>query len=388
MPNSDECDVIILGAGLAGTLIAARIAEVQPHIEFIILDSQEQLGGIQTWSFHDGDLSSQQHQWVAPFLTRTWPRHEVRFPDFERILPSAYHSIASADFYRHMVPRLGNRLRLNTKVTAVEPHRVTTSTGAVFKGKLIIDSRGLGAHDFTGRAGFQKFLGWDVTLKSPHGLEHAVLMDASLPQSQGFRFCYLLPWSTHRILVEDTSYSLNSNLDIHGLQNDLKNYIAHKNWEIESIDRQEQGVLPIPLTTDFYETTVDSEVIRLGTRGGLFHFTTGYSFSDAVKVAFLLGSTVDLTSKNTRTVIEKYKEQRSFQRGFYLFLNRVLFQAAAPDECLAIFSRFYKQNPDFIRRFYAGKTTTFDKIRLFSGKPPIAAKKILKIIGQAESTPL
>ena len=49
----------------------------------------------------------------------------------------------------------------------------------------------------------------------------------------------------------------------------------------------------------------------------------------------------------------------------------MLFQAAEPEERWRIFARFYRLPEPLIERFYAGRSTVFDKLRVLTGKPPV-----------------
>ena len=57
------------------------------------------------------------------------------------------------------------------------------------------------------RLGYQKFLGQVLEFERPIDLAHPILMDASVAQEDGFRFVYVLPFTEHSALVEDTYYS-------------------------------------------------------------------------------------------------------------------------------------------------------------------------------------
>jgi lycopene beta-cyclase len=52
-------------------------------------------------------------------------------------------------------------------------------------------------------------------------------------------------------------------------------------------------------------------------------------------------------------------------------LDKMLFQAADPDQRYRVLERFYRLAPNLIRRFYAGQSTWADKLRIVSGKPPV-----------------
>jgi lycopene beta-cyclase len=52
-------------------------------------------------------------------------------------------------------------------------------------------------------------------------------------------------------------------------------------------------------------------------------------------------------------------------------LDTMLFKAAEPDERYKILERFYRLDPRLIGRFYAGRSTMLDKVRVLTGKPPV-----------------
>ena len=79
-------DVVLVGGGLANSLIAWRLRALRPDVELLILERGERLGGQHTWSFHEGDLTLEQHRWLAPLVEHGWGHQEVRFPSLARRL--------------------------------------------------------------------------------------------------------------------------------------------------------------------------------------------------------------------------------------------------------------------------------------------------------------
>jgi lycopene beta-cyclase len=118
---------------------------------------------------------------------------------------------------------------------------------------------------------------------------------------------------------------------------------------------------------------------RIGLRGGFFHPTTGYSLPDAVRIATLIARQADFAALPALLRAEARRLWR--KRGFYRLLDRMLFRAAAPAERYRILQHFYRLDPRLIERFYAARSTVFDTMRIFSGRPPVpigAAMKALK----------
>ena len=129
LQNRVNCDILILGGGLAGSLAAWRLAAVGRWRHFCVIEAGATLGGVHTWSFHDTDLSDAVRQWLQPLVVARWPGHEVRFPNGVRALSGAYASITSDRLHAIVSPELGDRLRLNSRVATVTRESVTLTTG-------------------------------------------------------------------------------------------------------------------------------------------------------------------------------------------------------------------------------------------------------------------
>jgi lycopene beta-cyclase len=218
--------------------------------------------------------------------------------------------------------------------------------------------------------GWQKFVG--IEFSGDHGqADCATIMDANVPQIDGYRFIYTLPLAQDRVLVEDTYYSDNPGLDVAAVAARARAAAVARGITGDEV-RCEQGVLPITIGGDpevFWPKA--DPVARLGLRGGFFHATTGYSFPQAVAMALELAERADLSAP----ALAQWSRQRFIDHwrrsGFYRMLNRMMFGAAAPAERYRIFARFYGLPAPLIARFYSGELTLMDKARLVSGRPPV-----------------
>ncbi len=208
-------------------------------------------------------------------------------------------------------------------------------------------------------------------------------MDATCPQLEGYRFFYLLPWDQTRLLVEETYYSDTPDLNDERISRSIRSYIERRDWTIKSIDREERGVLPIPLTSENIKTSVSGEAVPIGMRAGFFHSTTGYTVADTVRFAEYLAKATDpksteLTTQGARDGLARFRRPWLSRQRFYRLLNRLLFQASEPSLRYVVFQRFYELSDDLIQRFYAGRTTWTDRLRILSGKPPVPVSEALK----------
>ena len=75
------------------------------------------------------------------------------------------------------------------------------------------------------------------------------------------------------------------------------------------------------------------------------------------------------------------RAQRHWQATrFYRSLGRMLFDAAEPEERYRVFERFYRLREPLIERFYAGNSSTADKLRILSGKPPVSVLAAIRAL--------
>jgi lycopene beta-cyclase len=222
------------------------------------------------------------------------------------------------------------------------------------------------------QGGWQKFTGQMLTLKEPHGLDRPIVMDARVEQIDGYRFVYCLPFSPLEVFVEDTYYSDTPDLDLPELRTRIAEYAVTQNWHIDSVSREETGVLPVIAAGDFEAFWQSGEgLARFGARAALIHPLTSYSLPVAVRVAKQIGQMTDLSGAALAKA--SYELARTHWRdgGFYRMLTRMLFSAAAPDRRHRILERFYRLPEGLIERFYAGRSSSFDAVRILAGKPPV-----------------
>jgi lycopene beta-cyclase len=374
-------DVVLVGGGLANSLIAHRLRALRPATEVLLLERDERLGGRHTWSFHADDLTPEQHAWVAPLVARSWPRQEVRFPAYSRRLESAYFSITSESLRGVVQRSIGRGVRTGVQVTALREAGVTLGDGTSIAAGAVVDGRG-----DPGRAhlelGFQKFLGQTLALEAPHGLEGPVLMDATVPQADGFRFLYTLPLGERRLLVEDTRYSDTPGFDRDALRAAIAAYASSQGWWMAGVEGEEEGSLPIVLDGDI-EAFWDSGppgVARSGMRAALFHPTTGYSLPEAVRLADAITASPDLRGP-ALYALTRARSREAWRRGrFFRLLNRMLYRAAKPEERYRVLEHFYRLPEPLVGRFYAGRPTWRDKIRVLSGRPPVPVGRALRAL--------
>lgn len=368
-----DFDLILAGGGLANGLIALRLAELRPELRVAIVEAGATIGGNHTWSSFAGDLTAEQRRWTAPLFAHRWDSYEVRFPAHSRRLEAGYGS-ATSDLLAEAVGKAlpPQHILTGTPIVAITPTSVTLADQRTLTAAAVIDGRGQGPSPHLDLR-WQKFLGQEVELEAPHGLDGPIIMDATVPQIDGYRFVYMLPFTPTRVLIEDTYYADGPELSPDAIRRHIADYAASKGWRIASVVREEEGILPIALGGDiaaFLADGVDG-VARVGLHAGLFHPTTGYSFPDAVRTADLVAGLPSLDAASVHAALSRYARRAWAGRRLYRMLDRMLFLAARGEERFPILQRFYRLDAGLIGRFYASRSHLGDWARILTGKPPI-----------------
>lgn len=364
-------DYALVGGGLQNGLLALALTARQPGARIALLERSGSIGGNHTWSFHAGDLPEGAHAWIEPAVAARWSSYEVAFPGMRRVLSEPYASVSStrlAEKVSEALDRPGCTLALGTKVETVEAQRVVgrSPDGSPIEvtAEVVIDARGPDRYP-SSDCGWQKFVGQELVLARPHGLERPVMMDATLPQRDGFRFMYVLPLAPDRVLVEDTYFSDSSHLDVAALRAEVAAYVEARGWQTVEVAREESGVLPMPWKL---RAPVARPPLVGGYAGGWFHPVTGYSFPIAARLADLIASLPP--GRLFGPELAAFTAAHTRQLGFARSLSFMLFRWFPPAERHHVLARFYRLPPASIRRFYALQMTVGDRARIFAGRPP------------------
>ncbi len=377
----DKCDIAIVGGGLAGGLAALAFAARRPDLDVRLIEPGP-IGGNHIWSFFDSDIAKKDRWLVAPLVRHHWPRYAVRFPSYARRLRMGYKSITGEALAEAVAAALPEGHIIADRAKHVAPDHLLLARGGRLSAKHVIDARGAGK--FPGLdCGWQKFVGQALTIRGGHGIEHPVVMDATVEQLDGYRFVYLLPFDADTLFVEDTYYSDDADLDAGAVRGQIAAYAAAQGWEVTATTREESGVLPVVVAGDFDRLWPASDrTARIGVRAGLFHATTGYSLPDAVRTASALpalADRADLPAVLRDRAAAAWRRQR-----YYRMLGAMLFRAADPRARHRVFERFYRLPAGLIARFYAGRSTMADRLRLLVGKPPVPVGRALAALAKRD----
>ena len=358
-------DYVIVGGGLAGGLIALAVRQVQPAATITIVERDNRPGGNHTWAFHSADVPAAAECFVRPLIHAAWPGYTVRFPGYERRVSSRYAAV-SVERFAEVLDSSGCELLTNTHADTLGRNTVELSDGKTIAARCVIDARGPTA-DATRTAGYQKFVGLEVELESPWPQALPTVMDATVPQDDGYRFVYTLPFTPTRVLVEETHFADTPDLDRVKLRSRIHEHLRGNGVSSWRVLREESGVLPMPWSGG--DIRVDPAApLTVGYAGGWFQPATGYSFPLAVRLALAVAN---VGPESAHLAAAAYARRLAPRQRFSRFLNRLLFTLVTPDQRWQVFRRLYRSLPDAVlARFYACEFGAIDAGRLLLGWPP------------------
>ncbi|HEY3500079.1 MAG TPA: lycopene beta-cyclase CrtY [Polyangiaceae bacterium] len=381
-------DYLLVGGGLQNALIASALAHHRPEARVGIVEAADRLGGNHVWCFHALDVQEAAGPFVEPLVVRRWPNYRVRFPAYERTVADPYSAVTSDAVHAHLsyLASAGRlELLLGNSARCVEPGRVELASGEVLRAPVVIDARGPDRFAHHPALGYQKFVGLELDVTPDSAPVEPLLMDATVEQSDGLRFFYVLPLAPTRVLVEDTYFSDGPELDTAAIEAEILRYASRTGLVVRGVARKERGVLPLPARAPVVVEHV-AGLVRAGYQGGWFHPTTGYSFPLAVRVATIVATASG--DELPRTLAALARRTASQQR-FAALLNRMLFRAFAPERRRATFERFYRLPAETVRRFYALSLTGADRARIVCGRPPpgISARGLFSALASTGAIP-
>jgi len=380
-PHSSAADVrydlVLVGGGLQNGLIALACLARDPGLRIALVERAERPGGNHTWALHAGDVPSAARAFVEPLIEQRYDAYDVRFPTLWRTLHAPYAVITSARFAHVLTEAFarsaGGELWLGQAATTIAADHVQLQDGTRLRAPLVIEARGpvaappeVGARPArVNGIGYQKFLGLELELHDDHGLSRPILMDATVEQSDGFRFFYVLPFGPRRVLIEDTCFSRSPELDRAAARDAVLRY-AQTLGSVARTVREESGVLPMPWTER--PAPALRSPLTAGYQGGFFHPATGYSFPVAVRLACLIAELGP--SRALGAELADFVREHRRQARFARHLNQLLFTCFAPDAMWNVFERFYGLPAELIERFYALSLGPVDRARILIGRPP------------------
>ena len=401
-----QADIAILGGGLAGGLIALALARWRKDVSVLLIDEAAQFGvgrfgGNQVWPFLGSDVSQAGRALLTPLVVAGWRGYAVCFPDLSRDLPTAVYAVTSdrldAVLHRALAPAA---VLTGARALACSAQAATLVDGTRIEARAVIDARGLRSTT-TLCGGWQRYLGRRLKLEQPHALARPILHDGRVHQIDGLRFVTCLPLAADEVFVEDICFGQSPTVPGATLAARIDDYVRAQGWRVAEVLGEEHGVRPVVADGDFdaFWRANGGETARAGMRGGLFHPLTGSTLAEAVRYALAVTRQVPAdVAKLDGAALARFSQswaRRHWQRGkFARRMAAMIFAAPGPDRRTKVFEAFYRLDHALIERMHAGKSTTTDLARLFTGRHPLPLGRALGVltglgnVGQTGAQPI
>ncbi len=365
-------DVLILGAGCAGTSLAHYLEDFGYAGKVVLLDSRTKFDREQRWCSW-AKLPAP----LAPLARKSWQNWTVGDERTSTTRTSenfSYQQIYAPDFFRHFHTRWRNletpvELHLGAKAGRVEEKRdfvEVETNGETWRANLVFDARHRGGANFVNAENTngvylrQTFLGWKVEFsRDVFDDQTATLMDFRTAQTDGVNFIYVLPYSDREALVESTSFNVKPTIWGSHL-NAVTKYIGENFGEDYDIKAEESGELP--MTTARLPAKSSERLFSIGIAGGAARPSSGYAFHRIQRQ----------TSDIARAIIEAREIPQTFAPRKYDFFDAVFLEAlvhhpaAAADCFLRMFERVA---PDSLIRFLSDESSYSDDLAVINALP-------------------
>lgn len=362
-------DYIIAGTGCAGLSLAVHMIHAGEFSKkkILLVDEAVKNRNDRTWCFWEEGSNL-----FEPVIFRQWEKLWFYSGEFSKELllkPYAYKMIRGIDFYEYCLEQIKQHANFSFLQGKVESVFSEEQTGIVFNGEKIFGDYVFNSILFQ-KPVLQKnqhwllqhFKGWVIqTEETSFNNGVATLMDFRISQKHGTAFCYVLPFSEKKALIEYTLFTP-ALLQPEEYDNELKTYLEEtlniKNYEIADT---EFGIIPM---TNYPFPLQQNNIINIGTAGGQTKGSSGYTFYFIQKHSKAIVDSLVNTGK-------PFVQKPSFRFHFYdSVLLHILQHNTLPGK--QIFTTLFKKNhPANVLSFLNNESNLAEELKIISSLPTL-----------------
>lgn len=390
-----KVDIVILGAGLAGTSLAHHLEQLGFRGTIALLDNRADFSREQRWcTWSDvpaSMLSTVSHRWnawqvrdekhVAHCASDEYSYQEIYAPHFFQSIHSGWRDGGQIEIH----------LSQNIESVRETDDEMTVETDSCrWRAAQVFDSRFHSELDDAQSAPTQTphiflaqtFVGRVVEFeRDVFDASCATLMDFRVPQllPDGVSFAYVLPYNSRRALIETTTFSPQATpRKIHNAM--LNAYIvAHFGGAHRTISH-ESGFVPMTTApasaTSSTRCSTQSRWTRIGVAGGQARASSGYAFGRIQRATLdmarqIVGCGIDRDDENSLT---KTAVRSSITPAKYRVLDEIFLEAlsVSPQFAGECFVRLFKNVPTgSLVRFLDDRSSLLDDARLICALPKL-----------------
>jgi lycopene beta-cyclase len=289
-------DLVILGAGCAGTSVTRELIERDYPGRILLLDERTRFNTPQRWCYWSDNTQPERSEWSSKpqIVTGEWSSYHYRTDNnfVQKNLQNwTYRHVWAPEYfhYHHSLFDKSTQITFAPGVAVASvsnrmqgQFQVVTEHGIVQTGQ-IIDCRALtfrkpSQNYSQGTGWWQSFLGWEVEGTPGFiGNNSFCLMDFQTGSDHPLAFGYILPLNNNRSLVEFTIFDAVAKT-LPELRDGLNRYLEVLNWQRRSPLLQEQGWLPMS-TQESFDLRSNNGIWKSGIAGNCARPSSGYAFA-------------------------------------------------------------------------------------------------------------
>ena len=365
-----KTDVLILGAGCAGTSLAHHLESNGFEGSIDLCDSRAAFGREQRWCTWADVPETMSH-----LVRHSWSSWSL-VTDSEELVKTSdkirYSEIYAPDFFSHFHEKWKGgsdqtKLHLNETVLDCHPDSegvVVTTNLREWHARFVFDARfRADARKPSASEGLhQSFLGWTVEFpREVFDPGKVILMDFRLPAATGMNFIYILPYSKTKALVESTCFTEKS-IPWHQHIENVQNYLTVNFGDDYWIEAEESGSLPMSIRPRQMKS-IDGRILTIGAGGEGIRPSSGYAFHRIQRSTSAIAES--LCGTGTINAVTLSSER-------YRFLDSVFLDVLRGDlgEAKNLFESMFRHvDTDSLARFMLDAGSVSDDLRVISSLP-------------------
>ncbi len=369
--SGDTYDYIITGAGCAG-LSLLRSMMRHPFFsnkQILLIDKERKNTNDRTWCFWE-----QQPGLFEDIVYHRWQQIDFYSNSFSArfdLEPYTYKMIHGIDLYTTVLREAEQHSNIKIlyedveSVFNVDGYTVVKTKENKFTAAWVFNS--IIFNDWKQDALQQKnvyvllqhFKGWIIETNENNFDERiATFMDFRVEQNKGTAFCYVLPVTKNKALVEYTLFSENIS-EQPEYDQALKDYISiFLGIKKYNITHEEYGVIPM---TNYKFSKGEKRIINIGTAGGQTKASSGYTFQFIQKHAAKI---IDAIVQDKNPLFAQSIYEKRFHLYDSILLNVLKHKKMNGDR---LFAQLFKKNiPQAILKFLDNETGFKEELRIMN----------------------
>jgi lycopene beta-cyclase len=369
LSSATQYDYIITGAGCAGLSLVMHMIRSNAFTgkKILLIDKDTKKANDRTWCFWQKEEGL-----FEPIVFKKWDHlffYSDQFSSELNIAPYQYKMIRGIDFYEYCLNEINKHPNIQFLNAPVQ-HIFSSEqeTGVLINGEAIycnyiFNSVLFDRPELSNKEYWllQHFKGWIIeTSDNCFDERKATLMDFRIDQNNGTAFCYVLPFSSNKALVEYTLFTpglLPKEAYNEGLKDYVERILGINSYQI--ID-EEFGVIPM---TNFRFEQHQNNIINIGTAGGHTKGSSGYTFQFVQKASAAIVNCI--IEKGYPYEVNKNDKRFQFYDSvlLHILFNRTL-------EGSKIFTDLFQKNkPQQVLKFLDNETSLKEELSIISTLP-------------------